>query len=118
MNSIEKREIEELREAVKNRPTLISGESFKWPCCMLISIAGQQAKDIFDKMPDSTKLDIPAEGLCFDVDIIKIAGGTVCMARRLSPDTSVSYSCDMAINYSTGATEKMDPDNYLHCGED
>jgi hypothetical protein len=117
MNSIEKKEIEELREALHSRPSLTHGEEH-WPCCMLISISGRQAEEIFEKMPDGSLLNMSDKKTCLDVNAIKISEGTICMFRQSDPTRPALYSCNIAINYFTGATEKVDANDYLDCGGD
>jgi hypothetical protein len=113
-STIDKSEMESLREALKNRASLIPGGKYR-PCCIDIIITGEQAKDIFKKMPDSTLLTTSTEGTCLDQKIVKISEGTICTAVESHLNDPELYSCGITINYSTGATQKLDINNYLNC---
>ncbi|MDR2154014.1 MAG: hypothetical protein LBE78_03165 [Burkholderiaceae bacterium] len=117
MSLADKREMEELREALHSRPNLIPGGEYR-PCCMVISIIDKQAKDIFDKMPSNTLLSTPTKGTCLDNTIVKVAEGTMCTAVESHPNDPTLYSCTIIINYSTGTTQKIDINEYLNCDEE
>ncbi|MDR2155141.1 MAG: hypothetical protein LBE78_08985 [Burkholderiaceae bacterium] len=120
MSSVEKpeaTELETLRKEVNNRPYIIHGEKYR-PCCMDISIIGQEAKNIFDKMPNSTLLTTPTKGTCLDGGVVKVSEGTMCSARESDLNNPILYSCAIIINYSTGTTEKINIDEYLNCDEE
>ncbi|MDR2155139.1 MAG: hypothetical protein LBE78_08975 [Burkholderiaceae bacterium] len=113
INSVDNSEI----EALRRNPTLIQGEEH-WPCCMKIVIIDQYAKDIFDKMPDSTLLAIPTKGTCLDGKIVKISEGTMCTTVESHLSDPKLYSCQIAMNYFTGTTEKININDYLNCDEE
>ncbi|MDR2154016.1 MAG: hypothetical protein LBE78_03175 [Burkholderiaceae bacterium] len=117
MSLADKRDMEELRAAVNLRATIIQGGEY-WPCCMLISIAGEHAKEIFSKMPDNTLLTLPTKGTCLDGDVVKVSEGTICIARESKLDDPDLYSCKITMNYATGATQKVDVQDYLNCYEE
>ncbi|MDR2155137.1 MAG: hypothetical protein LBE78_08960 [Burkholderiaceae bacterium] len=113
MSLVDKSEI----EALRRNPILIPGEEY-WPCCMKIVIIDQYAKDIFDKMPDSTLLTTPTKGTCLDGGVVKFSEGTMCSARESDLSNPALYSCQVMINYSTGTTEKININDYLDCDEE
>ncbi|MDR2155142.1 MAG: hypothetical protein LBE78_08990 [Burkholderiaceae bacterium] len=116
---LEKSEIadyEALKKAIKNRPYIISGEYRL--CCMDIMIIEQQAKDIFDKMPDNTLLTVPTEGTCLAGRVVKISEGTMCTTAEFDTNDPTLYQCSVTINYSTGTTEKVNINDYLKCDDE
>jgi hypothetical protein len=117
IDKLEREELETLRKAVTSRPNIIYDNKYM-PCCMDISIIGQGAKNIFDKMPESTLLSTPTKGTCLSGDIVKISEGTMCIASEALPEDPGLYSCTILINYSTGSAQKIDINNYLNCDEE
>jgi predicted component of type VI protein secretion system len=114
MSSADKQEMEELREALHSRPSLIPGGKYR-PCCMVVSIIDKQAKDIFDKMPDNTLLTTSTQEICLDKKVVKVSEGTMCTVAESHLNNPALYSCSIIINYSTGATQKIDIKEYFNC---
>jgi len=84
---------------------------------MSFSVAGDRAKTIFNKMPDSSLVQNIPEGTCLSGDIVKLKEGMLCILTK-GDDNFESYSCRVDLNYATGTTERIDLNRYLHCGED
>jgi hypothetical protein len=117
IDKLERKELEILREKVTSRPNIIYDNKYM-PCCMDISIIGQGAKNIFDKMPDDALLSASTKGTCLSGDVVKIREGTMCIASEHRLNDPSLYSCTILINYSTGKTQRIDINEYLNCDEE
>ena len=69
---------------------------------VLLSFLGQSAKDIFNAMPESSRLS-PQEGCYLEEDEVKmkLQGGFICTFNAYI-DPHCSYICDLGVSAKTG----------------
>ena len=67
---------------------------------ILLRLEGKAAKDIFDSMPESSKLS--SKENCYSGTIMKIMGGFVC---RVSTNGD-HYSCELEVSSKTGKAQE------------
>ena len=79
---------------------------------LIVSIQGQVAKEIFDGMPESSKL-VRNKKCDFSPDrIIKIKGGFICIFFTQANNLFSAYSCDIDISTKTGKALVRNPIDY------
>ncbi|MDR2015093.1 MAG: hypothetical protein LBP99_05670 [Azoarcus sp.] len=78
-----------------------------------IEITGRVAKDLFDKMPESTL--IPTKNSCAAGRIMKLKKGLVCFAPEGDLDMTKFYSCQVEVHVKTGDLVAKKAEDYLAC---
>ena len=81
---------------------------------LLVYLRGQVAKDIFDSMPEDSRL--VASKKCMGVspsETVKVRGGFICVfSPKLLDDLYYAYVCNLEVLTKTGKVLLRNPKNY------